>query len=65
METDAQMLLKKLEKEAEEKLRVARTTPTPAPVEQAILNILQDGTNEFKQKMGRNMTYSEMRQAYG
>jgi hypothetical protein len=28
-------------------------------------NIMQNGANEFKQKTGRNMTYSEMREMYG
>jgi hypothetical protein len=28
-------------------------------------SIMQEGANEFKEKMGRNMTYSEMRQMYG
>jgi len=28
-------------------------------------SILSDGSNEFKEKMGRNMTYAEMREMYG
>jgi hypothetical protein len=30
-----------------------------------LINIMQTGANEFKEKTGRNMTYSEMRQMYG
>ena len=30
-----------------------------------LCNIMNDGANEFKQKTGRNMTYSEMRYMYG
>jgi hypothetical protein len=28
-------------------------------------SIMQEGADEFKEKMGRNMTYSEMREMYG
>jgi hypothetical protein len=31
----------------------------------ALQSILSDSANEFKEKMGRNMTYSEMREMYG
>lgn len=30
-----------------------------------LLNIMQTGADEFKEKTGRNMTYSEMRQMFG
>ena len=30
-----------------------------------LVGIMQDGANEFKEKTGRNMTYSEMRSMYG
>jgi hypothetical protein len=30
-----------------------------------LLNIMQAGANEFKEKVGREMTYSEMRGMYG
>lgn len=30
-----------------------------------LLNIIQTGANEFKEKTGRNMTYSEMREMFG
>jgi len=31
----------------------------------SIMNIIKEGTEEFKKKEGRNMTYSEMRELYG
>ena len=30
-----------------------------------LLSLFSDGAKEFKEKMGRNMTYSEMREMYG
>ena len=30
-----------------------------------LLNIMQTGSNEFKEKTGRNMTYLEMREMFG
>ena len=30
-----------------------------------LINIMQTGSDEFKEKTGRNMTYSEMRQMFG
>ena len=30
-----------------------------------LIEIMSEGANEFKEKTGRNMTYSEMRQLYG
>jgi hypothetical protein len=30
-----------------------------------LINIMQTGADEFKEKTGRNMTYSEMRYMYG
>jgi hypothetical protein len=31
----------------------------------SLTNIMKEGTDEFKKKEGRNMTYSEMRSLYG
>ena len=33
--------------------------------EQSLTNIMQKGVDEFKEKIGRGMTYSEMREMYG
>ena len=34
-------------------------------VSNLLLNIMQTGSNEFKEKTGRNMTYLEMREMFG
>jgi hypothetical protein len=48
------------------------TSPTtPAQINKAkesmvfLESIMQEGAKEFKEKTGRNMTYSEMREMYG
>ena len=61
---DAGELLKKIEKEGEEKVYELWKTPEKM-TEQALKDIMQKGADEFKQKTGRNMTYSEMRAAFG
>ena len=48
-------LKKKLETEGERNV----------DVQKSIIAIIQEGADEFKQKTGRNMTYSEMREMYG
>jgi len=59
---DIENLIKKLEKEGEEQVRnVNVTQATP----QTFIDIMQKGADEFKEKTGRNMTYAEMRAAYG
>ena len=52
-----------LEKEGERK--VAELLKTDAVSEKTLLNIIEQGNNEFKTEHGRNMTYSEMRSLYG
>ena len=53
-------LLKKLEKEGEEQVKkVSGKTP------EIFIEIMQKGADEFKEKTGRNMTYAEIRAAYG
>lgn len=34
-------------------------------VSNSLLNIMKTGSNEFKEKTGRNMTYLEMREMFG
>ena len=73
-------LMKKLEKEGEEKLLRAYvtgeivqvpTSPNDSTVAAAQHNInylthmMEQGANEFKEKTGRPMTYAEMRSVYG
>ena len=38
---------------------------TNEQAQNALIDIMQTGADEFKEKTGRNMTYSEMRQMYG
>lgn len=56
-------LKNKLEKEGEQK--VADLIKTNNVNEKTLVNIIENGNDEFKQIYGRNMTYSEMRSIYG
>lgn len=56
-------LKNKLEKEGEQK--VADLIKTNNVNEKTLVNIIDNGNDEFKQIHGRNMTYSEMRSIYG
>jgi hypothetical protein len=52
----------KLEKEGEEKVK--EDVKTGGTIDD-IMKIMSDGSKEFTQKTGRNMTYGEMREMYG
>ena len=56
-------LMKKLEKEGMEKVQQLHHTNTCNM--DTLTQIMKEGEEEFKQKTGRNMTYSEMRRMYG
>ena len=56
-------LLWSLEKEGEQKVVKALKDPTANAT--TFLNIVKEGADEFQQKTGRPMTYSEMREMYG
>ena len=56
-------LMKKLEKEGMEKVQNLHNTNTCNM--DTLTQIMKEGEQEFKQKTGRNMTYSEMRRMYG
>ena len=59
-------LISKLEQDGYDKLNaLKKTLPPNQDVGKALLNIIQSGADEFKQKTGRTMTYAEMRAAYG
>jgi hypothetical protein len=62
-------LIKNLEQDGYDKLKnLGETLPSNATTESignALVNIMQSGADEFKKKTGRNMTYSEMRAAWG
>jgi hypothetical protein len=73
MEQQCNELMKKLEKDAEQKViqLVSKNSTQPNSPEQtdhmvdSLQNIMRDGSNEFVKKMGRNPTYSEMRKMFG
>ena len=73
MEQQRNEVMKKLEKDAEQKIiqLVSKNTTQPNSPEQtdhmvdSLQNIMKDGSDEFVKKMGRNPTYSEMREMYG
>lgn len=56
-------LMKKLEKEGMDKVQNLHKTNTCNM--DTLTQIMKEGEEEFKQKTGRNMTYSEMRRMYG
>jgi hypothetical protein len=55
--------MKKLEKEGMEKVQNLHNTNTCNM--DTLTQIMKEGEEEFKEKTGRNMTYSEMRRMYG
>jgi cytoplasmic iron level regulating protein YaaA (DUF328/UPF0246 family) len=55
---NSEKIIKKLEEEGVQKLKEVHDI-------KELLQIMEDGTKEFKEKTGRNMTYAEMRAAYG
>jgi hypothetical protein len=61
---DTEELLKKIEKDTMAKLLCTDKPPVKLN-EKELLNIMIAGADEFKEKTGRNMTYSEMRNAFG
>jgi hypothetical protein len=58
-----QALMAYLEQEGERK--VDELIKTDNVSEKTLLNIIEQGNDEFKAEHGRNMTYSEMRSLYG
>jgi hypothetical protein len=61
-------IMKKLEKDGEKKLENLRLSEEKRSLEEtqnAVINIMKKGGEEFKKQTGREMTYSEMREMYG
>jgi len=60
-------LLKRLEKEGMQKVSALnnKEIEDANKMIKELNKIMEDGTNEFKEKTGRHMTYAEMRAAYG
>ena len=68
IEINANEVIKKLEKEGIEKtseLLNRKNIEEPGLMADELVKMMSEGANEFKQNTGRNMTYSEMRAAYG
>jgi hypothetical protein len=59
-EKDKKDTIKKIEEDASKKIK-GLTSITEA----VLINIMKEGEKEFVEKMGRTMTYAEMRSAYG
>jgi hypothetical protein len=57
-------LMEKLENEGMKKTAELWNKSTPFHIN-SLMDIMKEGTDEFKKKEGRNMTYSEMRSLYG
>jgi hypothetical protein len=62
-EDELKELMTKLEKEGMQK--VQKLHETNSCNAETLTQIMKEGEEEFKQKTGRNMTYSEMRRMYG
>ena len=62
-ESDSALNLKHLEQEGERK--VAELINENAVTEDALMGIINEGNDAFKNAHGRNMTYAEMRSIYG
>lgn len=59
-------IIKKIEHDAENKVKeLCITQNNTSNIETQLCNIMQAGSNEFKEKTGRNMTYLEMRLMFG
>jgi hypothetical protein len=69
MERFEHELIKKLEQDCNNKLsKLGETVPSNASIQvigDAMISIMKSGADEFKEKTGRNMTYGEMRAAWG
>jgi hypothetical protein len=68
MDPTVKALKEKLEKEGEQKaakIIQTNTNSNPNAAAQQCANMVAQGIVEFREKTGRQMTYSEMRELYG
>jgi hypothetical protein len=66
MNSSEKILKIKLENEGNEKAKkITQTDTNPNTAAQKCANIVAEGITEFREKTGRQMTYSEMRALYG
>jgi len=66
MDPTVKALKEKLEKEGEQKAaKIIQTNTNSNAAAQQCANMVAQGIVEFREKTGRQMTYSEMRELYG
>lgn len=59
-------IMKTLEAKGEQQVREhMKSNNNNVDAKNTLLNIIKEGGKEFEQKMGRPMTYAEMRDMYG
>jgi hypothetical protein len=64
-EKNTDNLLRELEATAQSQIPTALDKATIEETGKEVCGIMSKGCDEFKRQTGRNMTYSEMRRAYG
>ena len=64
-EKNTDTLIRELEAAAVAPTQAALSQQTMEAAGKEVKKIMSEGFNEFKRQTGRNMTYSEMRHAYG
>ena len=64
-EQKCEELKKKLEAEGMANLKALQKEKGIIPPGEDLVALMQKGADEFKEKMGRTMTYGEMREMYG
>jgi hypothetical protein len=67
IESDTQTVIKEIERVAIQKVQNLgkKCKKSDVFIMEELERIMITGENEFKSKIGRNMTYSELRQAFG
>ena len=65
-EKDLHQIMAEIETKTEKKVEKERFDKNSTkPAGDTLIGIMNEGADEFKEKTGRNMTYSEMRQMFG
>ena len=65
-QANVETLKKTLEKDGLEHLKsLQKKTGSVILPEKELMGIMQNGADKFKEQVGRNMTYAEMREMYG
>ena len=65
-EPNLHQIMAEIETKTEKKVMKERLDKNSTkPAGDTLIGIMNEGADEFKEKTGRNMTYSEMRQMFG